>query len=149
MVSSEGLTGEDPRPSSLFVGRLQSLTGCWSEASFSSSQCGPLRGAAQNTIAGFPQNEQERVRRYPKRKSLRFCNLVLEGISHPSPLPHPFFFFPPRFFWGYVPFFKSLLNWLQYCLCRMPFYFFGLKAYRILAPRSGIKPTTPALEGKS
>ena len=28
MVSSEGLTGEDPRPSSLFVGRIQSLMSC-------------------------------------------------------------------------------------------------------------------------
>ena len=108
MVSSEGLTGEDPRPSSLFVGRLQSLTGCWSEASFSSSQCGPLRGAAQNTIAGFPQNEQERVRRYPKRKSLRFCNLVLEGISHH--LCHILFFFSPKIFLGVCTIFQVFIE---------------------------------------
>ena len=41
----------------------------------------------------------------------------------------------------------SLLNMLQYCFCFM-FWFFGRKENRILAPWPGIKPTTPALEGK-
>ena len=42
-------------------------------------------------IAGFPQNEQERVRRNPRRKSLSFCNLDVEGISHH--LCHILFYF--------------------------------------------------------
>ena len=42
---------------------------------------------------------------------------------------------------------KSLLNLLQYCFCFM-FWFFGREACGILAPRPGIKPTPPALEGE-
>ena len=44
-------------------------------------------------------------------------------------------------------FLKSLLNLLQYCFCFM-FWFFGPEACGILAPRTGIEPTPPALEGK-
>ena len=44
-------------------------------------------------------------------------------------------------------FFKSLLNLLQHCFCFM-FWFFGLKACGILAPRPGIDPAPPALESK-
>ena len=47
----------------------------------------------------------------------------------------PFFFF----------FLHLLLNLLQYCF---GFMFFDCKAGGILAPRPGIKPTSPALEGK-
>ena len=45
------------------------------------------------------------------------------------------------------PFLKSLLNLLQYCFCFM-FWFFGREACGILAPRLGIKPAPPALEGE-
>ena len=44
-------------------------------------------------------------------------------------------------------FLKSLLNLLQYCFCFM-FWFLGHKAYGFLAPRTGIEPAPPALEGK-
>ena len=50
------------------------------------------------------------------------------------------------YFWCGL-FLKSLLNFLQYCLCFM-FSFFGHKAYGILALLPGIKPTPPMLEGK-
>ena len=50
------------------------------------------------------------------------------------------------FFWC-GPFLNPLLNLLQYCFCFV-FWFFGLKAYVVLAPGIGIEPTTPALEGK-
>ena len=40
-----------------------------------------------------------------------------------------------------------LLNLLQYCFCFM-FWFFGPEACGILAPRPGVKPTPPALEGQ-
>ena len=55
------------------------------------------------------------------------------------------FFF---FFW-YGPFFKSLLNLLQYCF-NYKFCFFGLKACGILGPwpaRTGIEATSSALAG--
>ena len=52
-----------------------------------------------------------------------------------------------NFFFWCGPFFKSLLNLLQYCFCFM-FRFFGHEACGILAPRPGIKPTPPALEGE-
>ena len=42
---------------------------------------------------------------------------------------------------------KTLLNFLQYCLCFM-FRFFGRETCRILAPQLGMKPIPPALEGK-
>ena len=45
------------------------------------------------------------------------------------------------------PFLKSLLNLLQYRFCFM-FWFFGYEACGILAPRPGIKPALPALEGE-
>ena len=44
-------------------------------------------------------------------------------------------------------FLKSLLNLLQYCFCFV-FWFFGHQACGILAPRPGIKPASPALEGE-
>ena len=47
----------------------------------------------------------------------------------------------------YLFIFKSLLNLLQYCFCSV-FWFFSHKACGILAPRPGIEPTPPALEGK-
>ena len=46
----------------------------------------------------------------------------------------------------YNIFLKSLLNLLQYCFCFM-FWFFGCDACGILAPRPGIEPAPPALEG--
>ena len=45
------------------------------------------------------------------------------------------------------PFLKSLLNLLQYCFCFM-FWSFGPETCGIPAPRPGIKPAPPALEGK-
>ena len=42
---------------------------------------------------------------------------------------------------------KSLLNLLQYCFCFM-FWLVGCKACGILAPRPGIEPSPPALEGE-
>ena len=42
---------------------------------------------------------------------------------------------------------KSLLNLLQYCFYFM-FWFFGHKAYGILAPQWGIEPETPTLGGE-
>ena len=44
-------------------------------------------------------------------------------------------------------FLKFLLNLLQYCFCFM-FCFIGPEACGILAPRPGIEPTPPALEGE-
>ena len=44
-------------------------------------------------------------------------------------------------------FLKSLLNLSQYCFSFM-FCFFGHEAGGILAPRPGIEPTPPALEGE-
>ena len=44
-------------------------------------------------------------------------------------------------------FLKSLLNLLQYCFCFMS-WFFGHETCGILAPRPGIEPTPPALEGE-
>ena len=55
-----------------------------------------------------------------------------------------FFFFFLRFFWC-RPFLKSSLNLLQCCFM---FWFFGPKACGILAPRPGIEPIPPALEGE-
>ena len=51
-----------------------------------------------------------------------------------------------RFFWC-GPFLKSLLNLLQYCFC-FTFHFFGHEACGISAPRPGIEPTPPELEGE-
>ena len=45
-------------------------------------------------------------------------------------------------------FLKSLLNLLQYHFC-FTFWFFGREACGILAPRPGIKPAPPALEGEA
>ena len=55
-----------------------------------------------------------------------------------------FFFF--KIFWC-GPFFKSLLNLLQYCFCFMS-WFLGPKACGILTPWPGIEPAPSALEGK-
>ena len=57
---------------------------------------------------------------------------------------HIYFFL--RFF-QCGPFLKSLLNLLQYCFCFM-IWFFGHEACGILAPRPGIEPAPPALEGE-
>ena len=46
------------------------------------------------------------------------------------------------------PFLKSLLNLLKYCFCCLCSGFLTLKAYGILAPRPGIKPTPPELESE-
>ena len=43
------------------------------------------------------------------------------------------------------PFLKSLLNLLSCCSM---FWLFGCEACEILAPRPGIEPTSPALDGK-
>ena len=40
-----------------------------------------------------------------------------------------------------------IVNLLQYCLCSM-FWFFGQEMCGILAPLTGIEPTTRALEGE-
>ena len=58
-----------------------------------------------------------------------------------------FYFFLRFFFVWCGPFLKSLLNLLQYCFCFM-FLVFGHKACGILAPRPGIEPTPPALDGE-
>ena len=42
---------------------------------------------------------------------------------------------------------KVLMNWLRCWFCFV-FWFLGLEAVRNLASQSGIKPTTPALEGE-
>ena len=44
-------------------------------------------------------------------------------------------------------FFKSLLNFLQYCFCFI-FWFLAREACGVLAPQPGIKPAPPALESK-
>ena len=51
------------------------------------------------------------------------------------------------FLFLFLPFLKSLLNLWQHCFCFV-FWFFGHKAYRILAPWPGVEPTPPALKGK-
>ena len=58
---------------------------------------------------------------------------------------YSFFFF--NFFFSCGPLLKSLFNLLQYCFCFM-FWFFGREACGILAPRPGIEPAPPALEGE-
>ena len=45
-------------------------------------------------------------------------------------------------------FLKSLLNLLQYCFFFLMFWFFGSEARGILAPRPGIEPAPPVLEGE-
>ena len=59
-----------------------------------------------------------------------------------------FLFFFLRFFLTWTIFKMSLLNLLQYCFCFM-FWSFFYKACRILAPRPGIEPKPPALEGET
>ena len=74
------------------------------------------------------------------------CPLHWQADS--QPLRHqgsPNVFFVKISFW-YGPFWKSLLNLLQYCFCFM-FWFFGPEACGILAPQPGIQPTPSALEG--
>ena len=44
--------------------------------------------------------------------------------------------------------FFKVFNLLRYCFCFFMFWFFGCKACGILAPRPGIKPSPPALEGE-
>ena len=44
-------------------------------------------------------------------------------------------------------FLKSLLDLLQDCFCFM-FWFFGREGCGILAPKPGIEPSLPTLEGK-
>ena len=61
-----------------------------------------------------------------------------------SQLHHTFFFF---YFWC-RPFFFYLLNLLQHCFCYIPFVFFGHEACESSAPRPGIEPRPPALEGR-
>ena len=56
---------------------------------------------------------------------------------------HIFFFY----FWC-RPFFFYLLNLLQHCFCYIPFVFFGHEACESSAPRPGIEPPPPALEGR-
>ena len=51
------------------------------------------------------------------------------------------------FFFNVDHFLKSLLNFLQYRFCFM-FWFFGRRAYGILAPWPGIEPAPHALGGK-
>ena len=63
-------------------------------------------------------------------------------LNHPYQRESNYFFS----FWC-EPFLKSFLNLLRYCFCFM-FWFFGCDACGVLAPRSGIKPTPPALEGE-
>ena len=72
-------------------------------------------------------------------------------LHFPPPMPYFFIyeliiFLSFFFFFKCGPFSKSLLNLFQYCFCFM-FWFFGLKAYRILTPRPGVEPSAPALEG--
>ena len=58
-------------------------------------------------------------------------------------------------FFKYITFLKSLFFFtvdhfyglLQYCSCFV-FWFFGHKAYGILAPQPGIEPAPPTLEGE-
>ena len=52
------------------------------------------------------------------------------------------------FFFNVGPFLKSLLHLLQYCFSFMFFWVFDHEACGILAPRVGIKPVPPALEGR-
>ena len=50
-----------------------------------------------------------------------------------------------------VDYFKSLLNFLQYCLLflkNLCFWFFGREARGILAPQPRTEPTPSALEGE-
>ena len=58
-----------------------------------------------------------------------------------------FFFLSFFFFFWCGPFFKSLLNCLQYCFCSM-LWFSGHKARGILVPWPGVEPTLPAMEGE-
>ena len=57
------------------------------------------------------------------------------------------FFLKNFFFVLCGPFFKSLLNFLQYCFCSM-LWFSGYKAHGILVPWPGVEPTLPAMEGE-
>ena len=57
-----------------------------------------------------------------------------------------FFFFKDFLIWTI---FKVFMELLQYCLCFLHFgLVFGHKACRILAPKLGIEPEPPALEGE-
>ena len=77
---------------------------------------------------------------HEKKKDSLQCPYLLNLPLH----CFPFFFF---FFFKCGPLLKSLLNLLQYCFCFM-FWFFGCEACGILAPRPGIEPAPPALEGE-
>ena len=70
-------------------------------------------------------------------------------LTNPWWLPWPLFLLSfLNIFFGSGPFLQSLLNLLQHCFCVFWVFFFGQKAGDILAPWPGIKPATPALEGK-
>ena len=72
---------------------------------------------------------------------------VLRLLEH-APQTSICFIYPPTFFKIICgPFFKSLLNLLQYCFCFM-FWYFGHEACGILAPPPWISDPPPALEGE-
>ena len=78
------------------------------------------------------------------RPGLKPVSPALAGrLSTTTPPRKPYLFFKFFFMWIFL---KSLLNLLQYFFCFM-FGFFGCEACGILAPRPGIKPAPPALEG--
>ena len=67
-------------------------------------------------------------------------------VAYSKVLSNTAFFFL-RFFLTWTIFLKSLLNFLQYYFCFM-FWFFGHEACGTFAPRPGIEPAPPALEGE-
>ena len=77
---------------------------------------------------------------FPGKSTGVGCHCLLWWKAH-------FTIFVSFFFFWCGPFLKSLLNLLQYCFCFM-FCFFPPQACVILAPQSGIKPATSALEGE-
>ena len=84
------------------------------------------------------------------KKNIPVWEFAFDEINH---LEHTSRFFIVknhfyRSFFGCGPFFKSLLNLLQCYLCFM-FWFFGLKACRILSPQPGIEPETLHWNAKS
>ena len=91
---------------------------------------------------GWTQSLAHGVSRHCRSQKNQWGKFWSSAILWNIALSYDFFFF----FWC-GPFFKSLLNLLQYCF-HFLFWFFGLKVYGSLAPQPGIKPTPLALEGE-
>ena len=79
-----------------------------------------------------------------KPVSLALAGRFLTTVPPGKPCVDILFYFILLFYFICL---KSLLNLLQYYFCFM-FWFCGREACGILAPRPGVEPTPPALEGE-